>query len=103
MIIFLFFVSHHFSPPITSHYSIPLFSITFFHFPLFLFLSCLLPIISFSSHHSFSSPITPLHFLIISLHPISPFYFLSLFITLFYSFSSSITSITPLLFHFFLL
>ncbi|RGB38762.1 hypothetical protein C1646_691695, partial [Rhizophagus diaphanus] len=101
MIIFLFCLSS-FSLLITSHYSIPLFSITSFHFALFLFLSCLLPIISFclssllfvshhlsspshyssSSYFSFLFPITPLLFF-------TPFHLLLLLII-------------PLLFHFFI-
>ncbi|RGB32208.1 hypothetical protein C1646_707277 [Rhizophagus diaphanus] len=125
MIIFLFFVPHCFSLHITSHYSSPIISITSFISHYFFFSPVyLLPIISFClsslpssliisfcpsslffiSHHSFSSPITPL-FLFVSYHsfsspitlfhlplcPISPFCFLSLLITLFYSLSSSIT------------
>src|SRR6266542_1709723 len=95
---FFIFCLSSFSPPITSHYSILFVS----HHFLSLFFSYLLPIIAFClssllfvSHHSFLSPITlfRLPSLLFASYLsfssptilISPFYFLSLPITLFYS------------------
>ncbi|RGB41940.1 hypothetical protein C1646_684507, partial [Rhizophagus diaphanus] len=73
----------------------PSFSITSFHFPLSLFLSYLIPIISFClsslifiSHHSFSSSH---HFF---LSPITPFFFL-------FPINSHYSFLLPFIFYYF--